>query len=71
MKLTVVLPFRDDSIVHEKVVAKVIRHFKKKNCPMIAFQFIELSDSFQGELVRFCFERQLQRRREEKGYLNE
>ena len=67
--VTVVLPFRDESIVYEKVTAKVIRQFEKDSRPILALQFVELSDPFQGELVRFCFERQLQRRREEKGVL--
>ena len=67
--VTVVLPFRDESIVYEKVTAKVMLQFEKRSRRILALQFVELSDPFQGELVRFCFERQLQRRREEKGVL--
>lgn len=65
--LTIVLPFQDASIVSERVKARVIRQFEKNKRPMIALQFIALSDQFQNDIIRFCFERQLQQRREEKG----
>lgn len=67
VQLTIVLPFRDDAIVHEQVEAKVVRQFEKEKRSIISFQFLKLSEEFQNEIIRFCFERQLQQRRDEKG----
>lgn len=69
VEATIVLPFSDGKIQHERVTANVVRIFEKNNRPIASFQFEELTDFFRSEIVRFCFERQLQQRREERGIL--
>lgn len=65
VKLWLVLPYQDGSIEYLQVLAHVVRMDEKKNQQRVAsLQFLELDIRSQQKLMRFCFETQLQQKKQ-------
>ena len=62
VSLTIVLPFMNKVIKYVKVDAKLIRFWEKKGRKIASLQFEELNPIESQDIIRFCFERQLQAR---------
>ncbi|WP_339249964.1 flagellar brake domain-containing protein [Sporosarcina sp. FSL W8-0480] len=64
VRLTIALPFMNDEIKYIKTDAKTIRTWKKNERDIASLQFVETTPKDRQNIIRFCFERQLQARNE-------
>ncbi|WP_243290083.1 flagellar brake domain-containing protein [Bacillus sp. FJAT-47783] len=65
VKLWLVLPFQDGSIEYLQVLAHVVRIDERDHQQRIAsLQFLELDKKSQQKIMRFCFETQLQQKKQ-------
>lgn len=65
VNLLVVLPYANREIYYVNTVALVVRIFEKDNKLLASVQFNDADDVDKQHIVRFCFERQLEKRRKE------
>ncbi|MDW0115574.1 flagellar brake domain-containing protein [Sporosarcina thermotolerans] len=62
VKLTIALPFINDEIKYINTEAKAVRTWKKNERAIASLQFLETTSKDRQDIIRFCFERQLQAR---------
>lgn len=62
VKLTIALPFMNDEIKYIRTEALAVRTWEKNNRRIASMQFAEISSTDRQNIIRFCFERQLQER---------
>lgn len=65
VNLLIVLSFANREIYYVNTVANVVRIFEKDNKQLASVQFHDADDVDKQYIVRFCFERQLEKRRKE------
>lgn len=70
LKLTIVLPFTNsnDGIKYVHTTAQVVRFIEKDQRVIVPLQFTNTDDVDRQNVVRFCFERQLQIRKKETAF---
>ncbi|MBB4823786.1 c-di-GMP-binding flagellar brake protein YcgR [Sporosarcina luteola] len=64
LSLFIVLPFLNDDIHYVHTEALSVRSWEKDGRRLASLQFTEMMDADRQHIIRFCFERQLQRRKE-------
>lgn len=64
VKLTIVLPFANNSIKYVKVQARVVRVWEKDGRKIASLQFDQLDPESRQQVIRLCFERQLKKRKD-------
>lgn len=69
VNLLLVLSFANREIYYVNTVGYVVRIFEKDNKQLASIQFSDADDLDKQYIVRFCFERQLQKRRKETELL--
>ncbi|MCG7343015.1 flagellar brake domain-containing protein [Sporosarcina sp. ACRSL] len=62
--LTIALPFINDDIKYVKTTAKTVRIWEKDERRIASMQFSSIETTDRQNIIRFCFERQLQARNE-------
>ncbi|WP_432359087.1 flagellar brake protein [Sporosarcina sp. UB5] len=62
LDLTIVLPFANDDIKYIRTKAKPVRIWEKDGRRIASMQFSNIDVSDRQNIIRFCFERQLQER---------
>ncbi|MGM9966942.1 flagellar brake protein [Rummeliibacillus sp. TYF005] len=70
VELTIVLPFTNlsDGVQYVHTSAKVVRFIEKDNTVIAPLQFSNTDDIDRQNIIRFCFERQLQIRKKETAF---
>ncbi|WP_397537652.1 flagellar brake protein [Rummeliibacillus pycnus] len=70
LQLTIVLPFTNsnDGIKYVQTSAKVVRFIERDNTIIAPLQFTNTDDIDKQNIIRFCFERQLQIRKKETAF---
>jgi len=68
--LTIVLPFTNsnDGIKYVQTTARVVRFIERDNTIIAPLQFTNTDDIDKQNIIRFCFERQLQIRKKETAF---
>lgn len=64
VKLTIVLPFKNNLIKYVRVNARIIRIWEKDNRRIASLQFDGIDSESRQQVLRLCFERQLKKRNE-------
>ncbi|MCG3089961.1 flagellar brake protein [Sporosarcina cyprini] len=64
LSLFIALPFLNDDIYYVRAEAIAVRTWEKDGRRLASLQFVETMDADRQHIIRFCFERQLQRRKE-------
>lgn len=62
VELTIVLPFVNDDIKYIRTEAKAVRIWEKDDRRIASMQFSKIDTTDRQNIIRFCFERQLQAR---------
>ncbi|MDN4608752.1 flagellar brake protein [Sporosarcina highlanderae] len=62
VRLTIALPFLNDEIKYIKTEAQAIRTWMKNERAIASLQFLDTTPKDRQNIIRFCFERQLQAR---------
>lgn len=69
VNLLLVLSFANREIYYVNTIGHAVRIFEKDNKKLASIQFNDADDVDKQQIVRFCFERQLQKRRKETELL--
>jgi len=64
VELTIVLPFKNNSITYVRVNARVVRIWDKDGRRIASLQFDQIEPESRQQVIRLCFERQLKKRNE-------
>ncbi|GKV67933.1 hypothetical protein NCCP2716_04310 [Sporosarcina sp. NCCP-2716] len=64
VEVTIVLPFKNNSITYVRVNARVIRIWEKDGRGIASLQFDQIDPESRQQVIRLCFERQLKKRNE-------
>ena len=64
VKLTIVLPFKNNAIKYVRVNARIVRIWEKEGRRIASLQFDEIDSDSRQQVIRLCFERQLKKRNE-------
>lgn len=64
VEVTVVLPFKNNSITYVRVNARVVRVWEKDGRRIASLQFDQIESEARQQVIRLCFERQLKKRNE-------
>ncbi|WOV85989.1 flagellar brake domain-containing protein [Sporosarcina oncorhynchi] len=64
VNLSVVLPYVNDDIKYVRTEAQAVRIWEKDGRRIASMQFSEIDTTDRQNIIRFCFERQLQHRNE-------
>ena len=65
VKLTIVLPFSNGDMCYVFTTAKVVRIFERDEIKLASLQFTDTDDIDKQHIVRFCFDRQVMKRKKE------
>jgi c-di-GMP-binding flagellar brake protein YcgR len=64
VELTIALPFVNEDIKYVRTNARVVRIWEKDDQRIASMQFSKINPTDRQNIIRFCFERQLQARNE-------
>lgn len=59
VKLTIVLPYINGKILYVQTDAEVVRIYEKNEQRFAAFKYVDIDQTDQQNILRFCFERQV------------
>lgn len=64
VRLTIVLPYANNSIRYVRVNARIVRIWEKDGRRIASLQFDQIDPESRQQVIRLCFERQLKKRNE-------
>ncbi|WP_432355103.1 flagellar brake protein [Sporosarcina sp. A2] len=64
VSLTIVLPFKNNSIKYVRGNARIVRIWEKDGRRIASLQFDQIDSESRQQVIRLCFERQLKKRNE-------